>query len=155
MIFDRLANEHPETCTWKQQEIPCSSKGSFVGSHAVVLSGEVIDAGFANPVENCFVKKYHDVEKLEVKQKVWDSESANHDKSQCFFPIPAPKSVVKLKSTKKRKSSEIAATNLNIPQAQNYGQHIHRSIPPELALVQNGRFWDFVSSAVKQLRVAW
>lgn len=71
MIFDRLANEHPETCTWKQQEIPCSSKGSFVGSHAVVLSGEVIDAGFANPVENCFVKKYHDVEKLEVKQKVW------------------------------------------------------------------------------------
>ena len=55
---------------------------------------------------------------------------------------------------KKRKSSEIAATNLNIPQALNYGQHIHRSIPPELAL-ENGRFWDFVTSAVKQLRVAW
>ena len=70
MIFDRLANEHPETCTWKQQEIPCSSKGSFVGSHAVVPSGEVHDAGFANPVENCFVKNYHDVDKLEVKQKV-------------------------------------------------------------------------------------
>ena len=40
---------------------------------------------------------------------------------------------VKLKSTHS-KSSEIAVTNLNIPQALNYGQHIHRSIPPELAL---------------------
>ncbi len=48
MVLGRLANEYPETCTWKQREIPCSPKGIF-GEPCCFVSGEVTWRLFCQP----------------------------------------------------------------------------------------------------------
>ena len=75
MIFDRLANEHPETCTWKQQEIPCSSiRDHLLGAMLWFCPEKLLDACFANPVENCFIKNTMTLTNLKLNKK---SETPN------------------------------------------------------------------------------